>query len=176
MPSQLPVKKAFCVPFDDCRQISIGLCQRISRLVCLFGSNTLRSRACLSLSFPMSKIYGGTGCAMAISLTMVLANIIVINLYYYKKIHIDIPEFILEIIKLTLPVLASFIMGLLITYFFPINSIFSIGFNFLIYSILYIFLIWWKGMNYYEHQLFEEPIKNISLKFIGFSRINLKRL
>lgn len=113
------------------------------------------------ISIPLAKMYGGIGSALGTSIAIILGNIIIMNIYYYRKIHIDIPRFWKEIFLMTVPVIMAFICG------FVINSfIRGIGYSYIIikaiiFTIFYIPLMWFMGMNKYEKELFAFPIKKI---------------
>lgn len=53
----------------------------------------------IAISIPLSKLYGGIGAAWGTSVSLILGQIIILNIYYYKKVGIDIPRFWINIIK-----------------------------------------------------------------------------
>lgn len=122
----------------------------------------------LALSIPLAKMYGGIGCAIGTSLALIAGNTIAINIYYYKRIHIDIPRFWIEILKMSLPILVITALGLTLNYIYPDNTIFSLGVKFILFILLYIPLIWWKGINAYERELISVPIKRLYLKMLFY--------
>lgn len=116
------------------------------------------------VSIPLAKIYGGVGCSLATGISMIIGNIIIINIYYYKKVHIDIPKFWLEITKLSIPVLLSVGGGLLIDKLNPFSGIINISVTGIIFTIFFIPLMWLLGMDNSEKELFIVPIKMIFKK------------
>ncbi|WP_300855699.1 lipopolysaccharide biosynthesis protein [uncultured Clostridium sp.] len=128
-----------------------------------FRSNIYIIIAILNIiaSIPLAKIYGGVGCALATGISMIIGNIIIINIYYYKKIHIDIPRFWLEIAKLSIPVLLSIGGVFLINKFNPLSGVINILVTGTIFTIIFAPLMWLLGMNSSEKQLFIAPIKTI---------------
>ena len=79
------------------------------------------------------------------------------NIYYYKKIHIDIPRFWKEILKMTIPVVIAFIIGIGLNRILMANN----------YTCVYTFLVWKLGMNDYEKGVFLQPAKKIINKIKG---------
>jgi O-antigen/teichoic acid export membrane protein len=118
----------------------------------------------ISLSIPLGKIYGGVGCAAGTAFSMILGSIIIMNIYYYKEIHLDIPRFWKEIFLMTIPVTIAFCTCLIINKFIDISGAISILVNILIYTTLYTFMMWFSGMNSYEKTLFSDPFKRILQK------------
>lgn len=113
------------------------------------------------LSIPLAKILGGLGCAVATSFAMILGNIIIINIYYYKKINIDIPNFWKNIGKMSFPVVLSLILGFLIKSIIKFNGFFFIIIIGLIFSLIFLVLMWWLGMNDYEKKLFVSAVRKV---------------
>ena len=56
----------------------------------------------LGVQIPLSKYYGGIGCACAIAGALVLGQILVMNVYYQVKQKIDIVGFWIEIFKMSI--------------------------------------------------------------------------
>ena len=111
------------------------------------------------ISIPLAKIYGGIGCALATAISMVIGNIIIINIYYYKKIHIDIPKFWLEISKLSIPVVISLGIVLVVNKLIPLSGAINVLFTGIVFTIIFVPLMWLLGMNNSEKELFIAPIK-----------------
>ncbi|MBS3200924.1 lipopolysaccharide biosynthesis protein [Turicibacter bilis] len=115
-------------------------------------------------SIPLAKMYGGVGCALATGISMVIGNIIIINIYYYKKIHINIPKFWLEISKLSIPVVISLGIMLAINKIVSLNGIIDVLFTGMTFTVIFVPLMWLLGMNNSEKELFIGPIKMIGRK------------
>ena len=57
------------------------------------------------ISIPLAKTWGGIGAAIGTALATILGQIIVMNIYYYKVINIDIPTYWKNFTKILLPIL-----------------------------------------------------------------------
>lgn len=125
----------------------------------------------VAASIPMAKLMGGIGAALCTSISMLIGNVIIINIYYYKKINIDIPRFWCNILKMSIPVLISLVLGGIIIKFITISGYLGILIKASIFSVIFIALMWRIGMNEYEKVLFSNPIKRMKSKV--FSRINI---
>ena len=115
----------------------------------------------LGISIPMARLYGGIGCALGIAFALVCGQIIAMNIYYHKRIHIEIIRFWIEIAKMSpIP------LGLgIIFYFFlrciPLDTVWQLGLGIVVFTVIYIPLFWFMGMNQYERDLFSAPVKKI---------------
>lgn len=116
-------------------------------------------------SIPLAKILGGFGAALSTAISMTIGNIIIINIYYYKKIKLDIPLFWKNIVLMSMPVLMSIIVSKLIISFISISGYLGIVIKGGIFSIIFGILMWIIGMNDYEKKLFRGPIIKLIKNF-----------
>lgn len=112
-------------------------------------------------SILLVKTYGIIGCAIATGVSFMIGNIIIINIYYYKKLDIDIPLFWKNIIQMSIPIVLTMCVGLLLNkYILNLNYI-----NFLlkavVYSVTYFVLLFFMGLN----QIEKNEIYKILAKF-----------
>jgi O-antigen/teichoic acid export membrane protein len=109
---------------------------------------------CVAMSIPLAKIYGGIGSAVSIAISLTLGNILIMNIYYHKKIKIDIPTFWKEILWMARPVL------LLSGVVYLINNSFSFTENWLnfflqvaLFATLFLLVVYKWSMNQQEKSL-----------------------
>lgn len=115
----------------------------------------------LCVSIPLAKIWGGFGCALATGISLTIGSIIIINIYYWKKINLNIPRFWLNICNMTIPVAIAFLIGKGTNYWFGMSGFIKIITTGSVFTLVYIPLMWFLGMNTYEKQLFLGPIKAV---------------
>jgi O-antigen/teichoic acid export membrane protein len=121
----------------------------------------LISLASLGAQIPLSKYYGGIGCACAIASALVLGQILVMNVYYQVKQRIDIVGFWVEIIKMSfVPVILT-----VLTYYvlqqYALDSAMKLVTGIVLYLLVYLPLFFMFSMNAYERDLILKPIKRI---------------
>ncbi len=118
----------------------------------------------LFISIPLAKIYGGIGCAIGTSFALFMGQIVVMNIYYYKKVFIDIISFWREIGKMSfVPLLVGGVFYVFL-YNININTVGVLMLYMLFFGAVYIPLFWFISMNKYEKNLFVTPMKNIMSK------------
>jgi O-antigen/teichoic acid export membrane protein len=110
------------------------------------------------LSLVLSVKFGAIGAAIATGFAMFVGNGIVMNIFYYKNVGIDIPRFWSQIAKLLLPICISFTSALILKNIFVIDNFITLAINGVIYVIVYVTSMWFLGMNNYEKKLISEPI------------------
>ncbi len=118
----------------------------------------------ISLSIPLAKKYGGIGTSIGTAIALIIGQIIIINIYYHKKIHINIIEFWREIFKMSIPGAFAFGIGFLINIIVKNYNIFVFTLKIILYSVIYGLLMWRFAMNNYEKELFTKPLKQLKNK------------
>jgi len=116
------------------------------------------------VSIPLAKAYGGLGTAIGTAISLILGNGIIINWYYHSKIHIDIPAFWKQILKMSVPVLLIFGAGYILRTAIIPNRFIILLAEIVCYSLVYIFIMWNFAMNQYEKELVRTPIRKILRK------------
>lgn len=113
----------------------------------------------------LSKKYGAIGCALSIGCALVLGQGIVMNIYYKKNQHIDIPLFWREIIKIGVITGLLMMVGILSWSVIDYTTIYSLIGGIAVFTTIYLSLIWRFGMNDYEKQLLCFPMRRLAAKF-----------
>ena len=119
------------------------------------------------MSIPLAKFFGGIGAAISTGISLFIGNVIIINIYYYKKINIDIPRFWKNIIIMTIPVVLSVILGCIINNIININGYVGIFMKGILYSLIYVALMWSLAINEYEKNLLIGPFTKIKNKILA---------
>lgn len=118
----------------------------------------------LGLSVILCKQYGAIGSAIGTAVALVIANGLIMNIYYHKKCNIDIIYFWKEILSLLLSVLPPFVMAICIKTFVRSESVFVFAVEILIYSILFVLSLWQFGMKQYERDMFVNILHRLKNK------------
>lgn len=107
----------------------------------------------------LAKMYGGLGCAISTAVALLISTGLIMNRYYHKRIGIDIPLFWKNIIHM-MP--SAFILIILVE-IFQMNI--SLEYSWLyfvikvvIYTLIYMILMYFIGMNGYEKNLCRNAI------------------
>ena len=105
------------------------------------------------LSCILVKYFDALGCAISFAFCLLLGNIIIMNIYFQKKINIDIVAFWKEIIKSIPTIICVVIITYLSLKVLPINSLFTLLANIIITTVAYAFITYFLYMNNYEKHL-----------------------
>ena len=105
------------------------------------------------VSIPLAKLYGGIGAAIGTSLAIILGQCIIMNIYYNKRVGINIIEFWKNILKMSIPVVMAVTCGIIMNKLLVSNNVIILFLKIIVYTILYIVFMWKFGMNQYEKKL-----------------------
>lgn len=118
----------------------------------------------VAMSIPLAKVYGGIGAAIATSISLILGQGIILNIYYHKKVGINMIEFWKNIIKMTIPMFFAVMFGVVLNVLFISDSIFVLALKIVLYTIVYCIVVWFFSMNEYEKNLIKKPIRKLLKK------------
>lgn len=117
--------------------------------------------ASLAMQIPLARRYGGIGCAAAIAGALFIGHVLVMNIYYQRKQHLDIIGFWREILKMSVIPAIVGVAGWLVLRYVEMDNIFNLAVAIAIYSMVYIPAFWKFSMNSYERELVMKPILRI---------------
>ena len=106
----------------------------------------------LCLAIPLAKLYGGTGCAFATGLSMLLGNGLIMNWYYLKVTKLDILSFWKEIGRISLYVICLTFIGYGLYNYQGMDSITKFIVSITFYTVIYSFVIYIFCMNVEEKE------------------------
>lgn len=107
--------------------------------------------------------FGIIGAAVCTCLAYLIGNGLVLNIYYWKSIKLEIPLFWKNILQNSIVPILMLLFGEYITNYVVVpHSLISLGTDILVYTFVFFILSWFISMNKYEKQL----IKSTFLKFM----------
>ena len=120
----------------------------------------------LILSILLAKPYGGYGCAFSTSLALLMGQVIIMNIYYQHKQHLDMIKFWKEIIKMSVVPVLLVVVGLVITNSLlkDMSSIIVFVTSGALFTIVYCITFCFFSMNKYEKELFVMPVCNFFMR------------
>lgn len=117
----------------------------------------------IAVSIPLAKLYGGIGSAIGTSLALIVGNIIILNIYYQKKVGINVIKFWKEIIKMTIPFIIPIIIILIVMQFITLHGYANLIVFGCIYTIIYAIVCYFMVMNDYEQGIVNKVLRKIHL-------------
>ena len=109
----------------------------------------------------LSKLYGAIGCAVSIATALVIGQGFIMNIYYQRYQGIDVKEFWLQIIKMAIAPTILTIFSVLVVNEVGFKSLVSMTIGIIIFTFLFLIILWLFSMSNYEKNLIIEPLKKI---------------
>lgn len=107
----------------------------------------------LIISIILCPKYGEIGVVIGTSTSIILANIIIMNIYYQKCCGINIIEFWKNIFRMALGLILPVAIAITATRFIPFDTLTSMCAGIVAYTLIYCLSVWLISMNDYEKGL-----------------------
>ena len=117
------------------------------------------------ISIPLAKNYGGLGAATGTAISLIIGNILIMNLYYHKKIGLDMVYFWKQIINFIPALIIPVVVGSLMNFYIDLYNIKTFLLCGFLYVIAFLISMWLLGMNQFEKNLIRRPLIKIIKKF-----------
>ena len=115
----------------------------------------------LGVSIVLCQRYGAIGSAAGTAFSLIFANGLIMNIYYYRKCNIDIPAFWKSILRLSVGLIPPVAGGILLMKYVEITSFWMFAVLTAAYTILYALSMWLLAMNKYEKNLVCSAVKAV---------------
>lgn len=151
-----------CVPLIQNLGISIMQAKNMHKFRSILLA--LIAVANIFISIPLAKVYGGIGSAIGTSLSLIIGNVIILNIYYHKKVGINVIEFWKSIIKMTIPMIIPIVAIVILMHFVTLHGYVNLIVFGGIYTILYCLNCYFLVMNNYEKNMVNKVLIKLHLK------------
>ena len=115
----------------------------------------------LGLSIWLCQKYGAVGSAIGTAISLIVANGLIMNIYYNRKCGINIPLFWSNFIHISIGMIPPILFGIMITIVFSMTSVLRMAIGILLYSLIYVFSVWLFSMNDYEKEMVRDFVRKI---------------
>ena len=116
------------------------------------------------ISIFLAKKWGAIGAALGTALSLIVCNIIIINIYYYKNMNLNVIKFWKIIIKQTIPLMIPTVFIVVVMNIFKLTGIMEFVVYGGIYTILYCMVSYFLCMNSYEKGIINKALIKLRLK------------
>ena len=118
----------------------------------------------LCLSIVLCKKYGAIGSAIGTAISLILANGIIMNIYYHKKCNINIISFWKSLGRLATGLIIPYVFGTFLYIFLAPKTIIHFLCEIIFYVIIYVASMWFIGMNDFEKNLVQQVVNKVRLR------------
>lgn len=119
----------------------------------------------LVMAIPLGIKYGGIGCAVATGISMIVGNGFIMNWYYAKEIHLAIASFWRQIGRISLVTGICLMIGYAANvYFWSQGGIGPFVLKAVMYTILYMVMIYAFAMNQSEQEKIQAVLRKLHIR------------
>lgn len=115
----------------------------------------------VGISIPLAMSFGSSGSAVGTALALLIANVLIINIYYQKKCGIDMIRYWKTFFSMTVRLLPAAVTVFLLQAFFPVKEILGVAVYGAVFVILYCVSAYFFVMNSFEKELCATYLKKI---------------
>ena len=113
------------------------------------------------ISIPLCRQYGGIGAAFGTGFALLAGNGLIVNIYYHKRLGLNVFEFWKGILKFFPALLAPILVGIITNVLIDLSSIPWFILSVVIYAMVYAASMWRFGFNGYEKELVKTVINKM---------------
>ena len=147
--------------FSLIQNLGLSIMQAMDKFKFKAISTFIMSGFNIIISIFLAKKFGAIGAACGTTISLVVCNMILMNIYYYKVIKIDVIKFWKEILIMVIKLLIPISMTLFIMLLTNLNGLKSVVVYGLIYLILYIPTSYLLVMNEYEKNMVKSIVNKL---------------
>jgi len=151
-----------CIPLIQ--NLGLSIMQAMNKYKFKSISTAIMSVINIIISIFLAKKWGATGAALGTCISLIICNIIIINIYYYKEIKLDVIKFWKNIIKQSIPFIVPIILIVLFMKIIKVKGMFAFVLYGGIYTILFCIVAYFLSMNNYEKELINKVLIKLHLR------------
>ena len=151
-----------CVPLIQ--NTGLSIMQAMNKYKFKSISTAIMAIINIIISIFLAKKWGATGAALGTCLSLIICNIIIINIYYYKSIKLDIIKFWKSIFKQSISFIIPIIITIISMRLISIAGIWRLLIYGTIYVMLYGITAYLFSLNEYEKSLINNFLIKLHIK------------
>ena len=159
-----------CVPLIQ--NVGLSIMQAMNKYKFKSVSTFIMAVVNVIISILFAKKWGATGAALGTCISLIICNIIIINIYYYKEIKLDILRFWKSIIKQIIPFSIPIFIILIFMFLIRLSGIAALIIYGGIYVMLYCGVAYTLSMNNYEKNIINNFLAKICFKRSEYGKNN----
>ena len=115
----------------------------------------------LGLAIFLCRIYGTVGATVGTAASLLIANGLIMNIYYHKRCYVNILTFWKNIGRMSLGMLPALAVGIGMNLLFDIRGTWEMLLGIGVYALVYCAGMWLLGLNEFEKDLIRKPLRKL---------------
>ena len=154
-----------CVPLIQ--NLGLSIMQAMNKYKFKSVSTAIMAVFNVIISIFLAKKWGATGAAIGTAISLIICNIFIINIYYYKVIKINVIRFWKDIFVLFFKLTPSILITLLFMHFMRFDGIVAFGVYGFFFVMTFTLNVLLFCLNDYEKEFLNRFLKKLHLKEIA---------
>jgi len=150
--------------FPLIQNLGLSILQAMNKYRFKAVASVIMSGFNILISIFLTRIYGVIGAAIGTAISLIVCNIIVMNIYYYKVIKINVVQFWKEIFILTIRFIFPVLLILVIMNYINIYTWLSLICCGMSYTILYFLTVYKFCINDYERNVVNSILNKLHIR------------
>ena len=117
------------------------------------------------VSILLCRRFGGIGCAFGTALSIIIANIIIMNIYYHRILKLNMIRFWKEELSFIPCIVMMSIVGVIICIWVPIHNYIILLLCILIFVVVYFVTLWLFSLNADEKNMIKSMLKSKDVNY-----------
>lgn len=157
-----------CVPLIQ--NLGLSIMQALNKYKFISITSLIMAIVNIIISIFLAKKFGAIGAALGTCISLIICNVIMINIYYFKYLKLNIKKFWIQIIKQSIPFTIPIFIVLIIKSILVLNY----KLDFIVYGFVYVVLFcitsYLFSMNEYEKDMLNKILRKFHLKKVKYER------
>lgn len=151
-----------CIPLIQ--NLGLSIMQAMNKFKFKSISTFIMAIINVFISIIFAKMWGATGAALGTCISLVICNIILINIYYHKVIKLNVIRFWNNIIRQSIPFIIPIVIIISVMHFVSITGIVIYVSLIFLYVSLFGLVSYYISMNEYEKNIINKILKKMRIK------------
>ena len=152
------------VCFPLIQNLGLSIIQAMNKYKFKAVCTTIMAGFNIIISVVLAQKYGAIGAAIGTAISLVVCNIFIMNIYYYKEIKLNVLKFWKDIFIMTIKFIPPLLVILIIIFFTKLSGVKA----FLLYGVIYVAIFsinaYFFIMNEYEKNIVNSALYKLHLK------------
>lgn len=118
----------------------------------------------IAISYFLAQKYGVIGTAIGTTISLLVCNVIIMNIYYSKNLKLEILRFWKNIIKMSVPFIIPLTLILVFMHIVKLQGIIGVIIYASLYTLMYTLTVYYLSMNEYEKGMVNKVLSKLHIR------------
>lgn len=151
-----------CIPLIQ--NLAISIMQATNNHKFRAGITTIMAFLNIFISYFLAKKYGVIGTSVGTTISLIICNILIMNIYYSKVLKLEILRFWKNIFHMSIPFVIPLLLILLFMHFIKLSGFIGVIIYATLYTLMYSLVAYYLSMNEYEKNIVNKFLEKLHIR------------